>query len=166
MTDRYSLILATMCTLILTGQFVFAHRINVFAEVRSGKIEGECYSSNGKPLPNATVKFVSPDDTELGTTQSDANGTFNFTPAARVDHRIVLDTGDGHRATFVIKASDLPKSPATASPPQPAVTPGRQSRTHERQWRWRDVFSGIGYIFGIAGVVLYFKSRRRRAPEK
>lgn len=161
MTDRHLLILTIMCALILTAQSALAHRVNIFAEVRGGKIEGECYSANGNPIPNATLKFISPDDTELGTALSGQDGTFSFTPAARVDHRIILDTGDGHRATFVIKASDLQKNSATALPPPPTVTPARQPRKHERQWRWRDVFSGIGYIFGLAGVALYFKSRRK-----
>ena len=157
---------AVACAILLCAHSALAHRTNVFAEVRDGRIEGECYSSGGDPIRNASVEFVSTDNTKLGTAQTDPQGRFSYTPTKQIDHRIILDTGDGHRAEWVIKASDFAQNAATtalaATPP--AVPAQRRTHTHERQWRWRDVFSGIGYIFGLAGIALYFRSRR--TPKK
>ena len=156
-----------------------AHKVNVFATVNNGAIEGECYSSGGGKLKECLVEFYDSSGEKLGETRTDADGRFRFEPTAQTDHRIVLDTGDGHRAEYTVPVGELPASyPAAA----PATTPSdagdierrisesvekaiRPLRQQLDQWenkvRLHDVLGGVGYIFGLAGVVLYFKSKRR-----
>jgi len=197
MGNRFSRIVFAVCALALAAPWASAHRINVFASVAGDRIEGECYSSMGDPVQNAPVRFVAPDGAELGHTRTGDDGTFTFTPTARVDHRVIVETGDGHRATCTVKAEDLPatlSTPAAATMsrneetrPQTSPRPAAQSDLGEivskavarevrpierridalqQQWRYRDILGGIGYIFGLAGIVMYLKARRLSARKK
>jgi nickel transport protein len=93
----------------------YAHKIQVFAEVDGRVIRGEAYMSGGGRPRNAEVVVSAPDGHLLGRTRTDENGKFTFALAARCDHRFVIDSGDGHRAEYTVKADELPKDlPAPA----------------------------------------------------
>lgn len=166
----------------------FAHKVNVFASVQGGVIEGECYASDGGMLRRAAITFYGPDGSKLGETTTDAEGQFRYTPAASVDHEIVLETDDGHRAEFLIPAQDLggtssaePAAAVTTQNDTPVATPDdldsriseavarevrplqRQLDRFQNQTRLRDILGGIGYIVGIAGIVFFFKGTQRKA---
>jgi nickel transport protein len=118
-----------------------------------------------------------------------------------VDHVIVAETGDGHRAEWRVSAAELVGSfPAAAEPavgsatakaaappsgPSPMVSTAgiaardpalmsaiesavsRQLRPLREQLiamrdrtRLQDILGGIGYIFGLTGLALWWRSRR------
>lgn len=196
-THRMTKWLLLPAALLLVGGQAFAHKVSIFATVQGDRIEGEAYFSGGGRPRDCVVKFVSPAGVELGETRTNAEGLFSFKPVVRGDHVIVMNTGDGHRAEYVIKAEDLPADlppaagPAEARPPaaaasdtaaaapaagdrdadpriagevQRAVLPLRKQLDRmESTVRLRDILGGIGYIFGLAGVVMYVRSRKRPA---
>ena len=197
MGNRLGRIVLAVCALILAAPWASAHRINVFASVAGNRIDGECYSSTGDAIRNAPVRFLAPDGSELGRTRTANDGSFTFTPTVRVDHRVIVETGDGHRATCSVKAEDLPTTLSAPEPmtgrsdakPRPATTPlgeaqsslgevvskavAREVRPLERridalqqQWRYRDILGGIGYIFGLTGILIYFKAKRLSRRKK
>ena len=171
---------AVVLSLLAAGP-ALAHKVNVFATVNAGVIEGECYLSGGGRLKECLVEFYGPSGEKLGETRTNADGLFRFEPTVRTDHRIVLDTGHGHRAEYTVSADELPASALVAvqatTPPdagdierriseavEKAIRPLRvQLDQRENRARLHDVLGGIGYIFGLAGVALYFKSKRRPA---
>ena len=173
----------TVLFTFLAAGSAFAHKVGVFAAVNNGVIEGEVYSSGGDALKDCPVLFLGPNGEKLGETRTQANGTFRFTPTARVEHLVVVDTGDGHRAEFKIGADELSAAEPPVAEGQAANAPvpddieqrvaaavareilplRRQIDQWERKTRFRDIIAGIGYIFGLAGVVLYFKAGKRRA---
>ena len=162
-----------------------AHQMRIFATVEGKAIVGECFLSGGARPNDCPVAIFGPGGEKLGETRTDERGAFRFVPGARVDHRIVVDTGDGHRAEFTIKAEDLPASlpqhPDASGPharhdedegehdldERIAEAVARQLRPLRRQIDHlehriglRDVLGGLGYIFGLAGVAFYFRRRR------
>jgi len=197
MGNRSGRIVLAICALVLVAPCASAHRINVFASVAGDRIDGECYSSMGDAIRNAPVRFQAPDGSLLGRASTSNEGSFTFTPTVRVDHCIIVETGDGHRATCTVKAEDLPTTLSPPGPmtdrndekPRPATTPSAETQSNlsevvskavarevkplhrridalQQQWRYRDILGGIGYIFGLAGILIYFKAKRLSQRKK
>ncbi len=167
-----------------------AHRLRLFAMVEGEELVGYAYFPGGGRAANLTLHILGPDDELLAKMTTDTEGAFTYHAGKRADHLIRVITADGHQAECLIPAADLPESlpgPALSSAPSAAVSPEpiRSSAAMEldhsiaRQLRplreeidqlkeqiWlRDILGGIGYIFGIMGIILYRKSRLRRRGE-
>jgi nickel transport protein len=176
--------------LILRPDPALAHKLNVFAWVEGRKITGEAYFRGHAPLAGGAVSVFGPAGEKIGQTTTDPQGKFHFEPKLRVDHRIVVDAGDGHAETFTVRAdelpADLPAGPGSASkaasPPAPTTSPepsatamlpdagGLQSQIGQlraelqefkREVRIHDVLGGLGYILGLMGVAFYFLGVRK-----
>ena len=116
--------LAFLLTLILmacAGNRAYAHKINLFASVEGGIIKGEVYSSGGGRPANCRVHFMDAAGNVLGETTTNARGEFSYTPTRRADHLVVVNTGDGHRAEYTVKAEEF--LPASIAPPEAPVPP-------------------------------------------
>lgn len=94
---------------LLTAGPASAHRVKVFAGAEGSVISGYAYYPGGGRVKGARIEAQTPDG---GTEEliADENGEFTFTAKARVNHRLVVDLGDGHRAEFTVQASELPDS--------------------------------------------------------
>lgn len=92
-----------------------AHGLNLFAAPEGDAIKGSVYFASG-PAKNITVKVFGPDDALLGETVSGEDGAFLWTPPQRCELRFVAETMDGHRAEFVVGASELSESLPEAAP--------------------------------------------------
>ena len=173
-----------------------AHAIHVFAVAQGKAVRGEVYMSGGARPAGCKIEVFAPDGTKVAETVTNDRGEFSFEAAGRADHRIVADTGDGHRAEYVLRADELPETlPSGATGPHwpagathedarisgEAATEPRgveqiiarhigalrqELREARDRRRLSDVLGGIGYIFGLAGVGLYFRSRGRRRPPR
>ena len=94
--------------------------MEVFATVEGKTIQGKANFHDGTPARNADVKAFDPAGEEIGRTKTDDQGKFNLAARFRCDHRLLVDTGDGHGAEYTILAkampADLPlRGPAVAS---------------------------------------------------
>ena len=151
-----------------------AHQIFVFAAEEGDVIVGRVYYAGDVPAPEMEVEVTDGIGTMLGETVTDENGRFEFAPQHRVQHVFVVQTEDGHRATFAV---DLPLH--TPSIEDYVVPLGgeyfeiemmeRQLRKEleeidrkKNQVRARDVIGGIGYIVGLMGLIAFWKSRSKR----
>ncbi|MCB9948208.1 MAG: carboxypeptidase regulatory-like domain-containing protein [Rhodospirillaceae bacterium] len=85
-----------------------AHRLNLFAYVEGTSISGSAFFSGGGVPQGADVVAFGPDGAELGRTRTDAQGAFALDATVRVDHRLTVETADGHAAEFVVTAAELP----------------------------------------------------------
>jgi len=84
-----------------------AHTLKVFAFADGARVEGQAYFAGGtkaagsriivRDAAGATLTELSPGD----------DGSFAFEAQAPVDHLIVLDSGDGHRAEWRLTAAEL-----------------------------------------------------------
>jgi len=181
-----SLVVLVLAGLVLLRpEAAWAHKLNVFAWGEGRRIVGEAYFRGHAPLVGGAVTLFGPGGQKLGQTATDAQGKFQFEPRQRVDHRIVVDAGDGHAETFVVTAAELPadlpggtapavKPAATPGPKvaenAPPVPPGGQAQLGQlraelqefkHEVRIRDVLGGLGYILGLMGMAFYFLGVRK-----
>ena len=114
-----------LLALVLSAGPALAHKVRVFAAAEGDAISGYAYLSGGARARGAKVSIQGPDGAVLGETVTDDNGEFRFTAKSRIDHRIVIEAGEGHEAEFTVKAEELPETltrPAAAAPPPSAGT--------------------------------------------
>lgn len=187
-THSLFLLGSTIVGLLLCCPPAPAHEIHISAHAHGTSIEGEAYSHDKSPVPNAKVTAFDPAGEKIGETTTDEKGEFRLEPRFRCDHRLLLDTGDGHGAECTVPAAQLPASlPPRGEVPEAhshaeepdhehaepdhdqleairsqIVELHEQLDGYEQKTRLRDVLGGIGYIVGIAGVAFYFLGVRRR----
>lgn len=113
-----------LALLLLPAGSAFAHKLKVFASAEGRTITGYVYFPGGGRGKGLQVNFLSMDGAPLGKSTSDENGQFTYTATAAVDHRIVVDSNDGHVGEFVVRAAELDTTlPAEAPPAPDAATP-------------------------------------------
>lgn len=105
---RLALILLALLVPVMHAEPAHAHRLSVFAFADGTMITGSAYFSGGGAPDGAAVTVFGPDGSVLGQTTTDAEGEFSLPLERRVDHRITVETEDGHAAEFVIAAGELP----------------------------------------------------------
>lgn len=138
---------------------ILAHGIDIDARVR-GTMEGQARYHDGTPVRDATVTASDPAGKEIGRTTTDRQGKFMLKARFRCDHRLLVDTGDGHGAERTIAAAQLPPGlPPRGDVP---VSPTTNDESYGQRPSLRDVLSGIGYIVGVPGIAFYFLGIRRR----
>ena len=173
--------------LVLGARPAHAHKLSLFAAAEGATIRGYAYFVGGGRPRAVTVEIHTPTGERLGAAKTDDKGEFSFTAATRCDHVLTVDAGDGHGASFIVKADELPDGlpvlgagPGAAAPSAPA--PGPPADTHnaiaravgkqvrplreqldklENTLRLRDILGGLGYIVGVTGLWLYVAARRR-----
>ncbi len=102
----------------------FAHKVSCFAATDGDRVAGYAWLSGGARPSQVPFRVLAPDGTVLHEGVTSERGEFAFIPDRAVDHRIVVDAGNGHVATFTVRAEDLPEAlhPVDASPPPAAPT--------------------------------------------
>jgi len=191
MTKRHRNVLGSWQVAVLVAwlagaQTAHAHKLRLFATAEGRTIGGYAYFVGGGRPRDVTVAVHNPAGERLGETRTNDQGEFRFTAATRCDHVLTVDAGDGHGASFIVKADELPDDlPAWSGaaapdaradgPPADAheavaravarqVRPLREQLDHlEQTLRVRDILGGLGYIAGVTGLALYVAARRRAA---
>jgi nickel transport protein len=124
----------------------WAHKLSVVAVAEGTTIRGRAYLHGSAAVRGATVSVFDPQGQKLGQTTTDEQGKFTLEARTRCDHRIIVDSGDGHRAECEVRAAALPASlpargelgsPAADQPPEgpatPAVGPGAPAPAEDQQ---------------------------------
>jgi nickel transport protein len=190
---------ALLVVCLLLSAPLYAHRLKVFATAEGARIDGEAYFVGGGVAAGAVISVLDAKDRELARLTPDATGSFSYTATQRMDHKLVADTMDGHRASWTVRADELPLTlplppdakaataveSASSGEPQTSPSPSmptdreldflveravaRQVRplreqltAYGDQVRLHDILGGFGYIAGIAGLGLWWRSRRQK----
>lgn len=164
-----------------------AHKLKVFAAAEGSVVTGHVYYFGGGRAVGVEVIVTAPSGKVAARLRTDAEGAFRFALTHPGEHRISVQSGDGHAAGTTV-AAIAAAAPATAPPAaampaeessQAAVPPdaaavieaavARQVRPLREQidaWQervfWRDVLGGIGFIVGLAGLAYGLTARRER----
>jgi nickel transport protein len=157
----------------------------LFAYAKGDRVFTESYFSNGKRCRDSRIEVFDGLGNKLLEGKTDNNGAFSFKPPKKTDLRIVLTASMGHRDEYTIPAGDLSgetegetwkaeydqagkkvfrgekviaKALEEELKPITRLLVKRQSEGIS----FVRVVGGIGFIFGIMGVILYFRNRRGR----
>lgn len=196
--NRLNLIALSLLMLLLPLS-AKAHRLKVFAQADGALVRGQVYFVGGTRAINAAVRIKTSDGQLLAELRTDAEGRFSYQLSRPDDLLIEADTGDGHAASWPLKAQEL--APAFAgldqgkalaeAQQQSASTADSHSKSQaianrqtlpmaelelaiarqiaplreelsaaQDERRLQDIIGGLGYIFGLAGLALWWKSRR------
>ncbi len=130
MPDRCVLIAVALLALLVSALVptaAHAHKLRAFASVEGTVIRGLVFFGGSAPAQGVAVTVSAPDGSVLATTTTDEQGHFSIQAWRRVDHHIVADAGDGHRAEYVVSADDLPSSLPESVPGGAQAIPGAQA---------------------------------------
>ena len=182
--------------LLMTASVVFAHKVNIFAYTEGDTVYTESYFSDGTKVKDGVVEVYDSQGTKLLEGKTDENGEFNFKPPKKDDLKIVLLASMGHKNTYTLSADELPdiiaaQKPQELEPKESKVKEVAEvhlnqikriidssldeklkpimrqlAKAQQREVSFTEVIGGIGYIFGIMGIILYFVSKKRGVKKK
>jgi nickel transport protein len=191
-STMYLLILFFASILIMSTSLpVLAHKVIIFAWVEGDTVFTESKFSDGKKAINSQVLVFDKEGTQLLEGKTNNKGEFSFRIPKLTDLRIVLNAGMGHKAEWRIPESEIKeaggvsdeKRAGKSSRPIDAALSKQEIKdlieeSLDRKLRpimkmmaeaqskgssVTEIVGGIGYIFGILGVALYFRNRGKRA---
>ena len=96
-----------------------AHKVRLFAAAEGALVSGYGYFSGGDRAQGVVVTAEAGGTVVYSGVTAD-DGTFSFTATRRTDHLIKLDAGDGHAASFTLRAAELPESLPESLPGLPS----------------------------------------------
>ncbi len=176
--------------LLMMASVVFAHKVNIFAYMEGDTVYTESYFPNGTKVKGGIVEVYDSQGTKLLEGKTDENGQFNFKPLKKDDLKIVLLASMGHKNSYTLSADELPdiiaaQKPQEPEPQEPKVKEVAEvnldqikriidssldeklrpimrqlTKAQQRKVSFTEVIGGIGYIFGIMGIILYFVSKK------
>jgi nickel transport protein len=112
-----------LAILSLAAAPALAHQIRVFAFADGDRIEGSAYFAGGEAASGARIRVLDAQGGLLAELEPDGEGAFSLQARAPVDHLVVAETADGHRAEWRVRAAEL--GPGFKAPPaQPGGVPG------------------------------------------
>lgn len=170
---------------------VFAHKVNIFAYVEGDRAYTESYFSDGKKCVDSKIEVFDSQGNKLLKGLTDEEGRFSFEIPQEGDLKIVLTASMGHRAEYSVLADELKETagsikekleePVSVVSPEissldlkelqlliedaldkklePIMREIKKSKTDKISLT--EIIGGIGYIFGIFGIIAYFLSRKR-----
>jgi nickel transport protein len=224
MIFRVSLIVLIIVSVFLMPSVAHSHKVNIFAYAEDGRIFTESYFNDGSPCNGSMIQVYDKEGNEILQGKTDEEGNFSFKVPNNIpkktDLKIVLTASMGHRAEYLMPASELYSkiessalSQKTQKIEPPSFIEGKSGgiadqnnigdnsappglavdldqirsvveeavdRSIEKRMKplmnslihtiikaqtnrvsFRDIIGGIGYIFGIMGLILYFKKREK-----
>jgi nickel transport protein len=129
------LLCLTMLGLCLASNQAQAHKVNVFAYVEGDRVVVEGYFSASVKAQGCTVEVLDESGKRLQEGRTDPKGVYSFKladlPAFTGGLKIVLDVGEGHKAEYLLDASDIPgsraKNASSREQPSKSEPPKNQS---------------------------------------
>lgn len=189
MKQLLSLLILSVVSLSLA-----AHNVVGGVYANGADIEGEVGFSNGAMAKAGTiVKVFDESGQPLGETQTDNEGFFVYHAQKHITYVFDINLGAGHRIKMSLPADELPDSlgggnvatnikPLVSSEPisvTTTLTADRLEQAIAKQIKplrreisalkeksgMRDIIGGIGYIFGLLGLVALLRERRLKAKQ-
>ena len=187
----YLIILFLASILVLSNNLpALAHKVIIFAWIEGDTVFTESKFSGGREATGAQVLVFDREGKQLLEGKTNNKGEFSFKIPKLTDLRIVLNAGMGHKAEWTILESEIQEasgvlgSKRTAESSQPIAVGLSKAEIKEliedsldRKLRpivrvitesqskgpsVTEIVGGIGYIFGLMGLALYFKNRGKK----
>ncbi len=176
----------------VTTPAAFAHKVNIFAYVEGDTVYTESYFPDGKKVKGGLIEVYDSQEQKLLEGRTDKDGQFSFKPPGRDDLKIVLIASMGHKNSYSLSADELPQTMGAQNlpeiKPQESETKAtaqvdlerlrriidnsldeklrpimRQlTKTRQKEVSFTQVASGIGYVFGLMGIIFYFLGKKKK----
>lgn len=85
----------------------WAHKVNIFAYVESGKIFTESYFPDGQPVEGGSIEILDSQDQKVAEGVTDKEGKCVLPIPKKDDLTVVINATMGHKNTFKLKKSEL-----------------------------------------------------------
>lgn len=194
MNRRVSFFMGAILLLFLSVPTLsMAHRVNVFAWVEGDMVYTESFFSDGTKPVNSQIDVLDPEEKILLSGKTDKEGRFSFTIPQKTDLKIVLNASMGHRAEYILCASEMTGTVGSGNDKGVEQPTGmkeekevlsiskkeirslmeevldeklrpvlrRLAVSEKKGSTVSEIVAGIGYIFGLMGVALYFRNRKK-----
>ncbi len=182
--------------LLMPAPVVFAHKVNIFAYLEGDTVYTESYFPDGTKVKDGIVEVYDSQGIKLLEGRSDEKGGFNFKPPRKDDLEIVLITSLGHKNSYTLSADKLAGIIASEKTQEPESTEPevkevmqvdleqikrmidssldeklkpimkQLTKAQQKEVSFIEVIGGIGYIFGIMGIILYFANKKKKGEKK
>jgi len=168
----------------------FCHRVDIFCYVEGKEIKCSSKFTPGGPVKNGEIIVKSVQTGKiLLKTKTDENGKVSFkipdeALKKKWDLKVICNAEMGHRNFWIVKADEMIPSEEEESEGKEIrkgavskkeleeivekavarqLAPIKEDLAELKIHRisFQDVIGGLGYIFGIAGMAMYFMSRKR-----
>jgi len=189
---KVSLVILLLASIIVVSfnPPALAHKVIIFAWVEGDTIYTQSKFSDGKRATGAQVLVFDRDGRQLLEGKTGGGGEFSFKIPGVTDLGIVLDAGAGHKAEWRIPESEileargvLEKKRSDEPSQSMAVCLSKEEIKEivedslDRRLRpivrmmtesqakgpsVTEIVGGLGYIFGLMGVALYFRNRGKK----
>ncbi len=180
---KYMLVMVLL--LLVDASPALAHKVMLFAFRDGGQIYAEGYFSDGKKALNSEIEVFDESGNRLLAGQTDADGSFTFDAPSAGELRLVLNASMGHRAEFILEAAggdaeSVDEVEVEAADATVVLDEDRLRRIVDEALDARleplvkavlasqqkgpsvtEIFGGIGYIFGLMGIAIYFRSKKQ-----
>ena len=138
-----------VCLLYFRIEPVDAHRVILFAWAENDTVYVESKFSGGKRVKAGKIIVTDPQGTELLAGTTSENGEFAFKVPKKIELKIVLLAGTGHRAEWTIPASEIEMS-----------APGEKT-VSEKGTTVTKIIIGLGCIFGLTAIGGYIRRHKK-----
>jgi len=143
-----------LCLLIIAPS-AFAHKVNIFAYVEGDTVYTESYFPDGRKVEGGIVEVYDSQGKKLVEGTTNDKGQFNFKFIKKDDLKIILNASMGHRNSYMLSRDEF-----SASGKEEIME--KRAKLEQEKISHREVIGGIGYIFGIAGIIFYFLSKKKK----
>ena len=134
----------------------YAHRMLMDCIMDDGNVFVDVLFPDGKPAKNVKVEVYKSDEALYLSGETDAEGQFSFDPGDETYFKVVAIGKLGHRTEQEVS---LENATPDSSRETEKVAPTASEVKRRAPLPLREVFAGFGYIFGTAGILMYFKAR-------
>jgi len=189
---QISLVILLLASILVISSDLpaLAHKVIIFGWVEGDTVFTESKFAGGKRAVGAQVQVFDKEGKQLLEGKTDNRGKFSFKIPRLTDLRIVLTAGMGHKAEWTIPESEILEARADleskkgGEPSQPIevglskeeikglieesldrkLSPIVRMMTESKSKgpSITEIVGGIGYIFGLMGIALYFKNRGKK----
>lgn len=183
--------LLLLVSLLMFSSLSLAHNVVAGAYVDGMMIEGEIGLSNGEMAQaGVLVEVFDANNNKLGETKLAEEGLFTYQAKKAQTHIIKANLGAGHIAEITVEASEFSASAETKPTTKTSTTKSnakaslslseqdlerivrkavsqqvkplqRELRAYKEKVFFRDILGGLGFIFGMVGVAMYFAAKRK-----
>ncbi|MCP3925004.1 MAG: hypothetical protein GY714_20700 [Desulfobacterales bacterium] len=177
--------------ILICTQISYAHKITVFAWVEGNSIHIESKFNGGRKVNKGDVSAINKAGDIIHKGKTNSKGEYTFTIKEKSPLKIWVDAGNGHKGYWDITQGEFDGSDIEPShniePVQKNMTSEKKYESNEireivdsvvssrlkpiqrelallrksKEPGFQDIAGGVGYIFGLMGIFLYFKYGRK-----